>query len=408
LAREIPLPLRSGENIYTARLAQALVDAGASVTFMGLATSAASSLPAAEAFEARIEWSIVPGRPNPTVLALASSLPFAGARFATRDYEQHLEVMLRERDFDGVILNHYPMAWAIGHILRHQGNGARPLIAYISHNFETKLAADIARNFHGNLFRKAALHANVWKTANAELRLARYADIIAAHTAEDANNLARFSPLSVKLVLPPGYNGPRAPDRQIAQATPRRVAILGSYHWMPKQMNLSTFLKVADPILQNAGVGVDVVGEVPDAFRKAWEAKVQTTRFHGFVDNLNQFLAMRRIGLVVEETGGGFKNKALDYVFNRLPIAAIRGSMAGSPMTQGVDYLSFDSMRELARGVATVIDDLERLNSMQKAAYEKCKAGFDWSDRGRTLYNAIQQAVNGQQSAYAKGGTLGE
>jgi glycosyltransferase involved in cell wall biosynthesis len=402
LAREIPLPLSSGENIYTARLAQALVAAGASVTFMGLATSAGSSLPAAEAFESRIEWSIVPGRPNPTVLALASPLPLAAARCATRDYAQHLEAMLRERDFDGVILSHYPMAWAIGHIPRSERNGARSLIAYISHNFETKLAADIARNFRGDLFRKAALHANAWKTAKAELSLARGADIIAAHTAEDAENLARLSPFSAKLVLPPGYNGPRAPERRIVQATPRRVAVVGNYHWMPKQMNLSAFLEVADPILQNAGVGIDVVGAVPDAFRKVWEAKVQATRFYGFVDNLGKFLAVRRMGLVVEETGGGFKNKALDYIFNRVPIAAIRGSMVGLSLTQGLDYLCFESMRELAQGVAAVIDDIERLNYMQQAAYEKCDADFDWSDRGRTLCDAIQQALNRQRSAHAK------
>jgi hypothetical protein len=52
--------------------------------------------------------------------------------------------MIRERDFDGVILSHYPMAWAIGHIQGSKKNGARSLVAYISHNFETKLAADIA------------------------------------------------------------------------------------------------------------------------------------------------------------------------------------------------------------------------------------------------------------------------
>ena len=188
LARVIPLPLSSGENIYTARLAQALVAAGASVTFMGLATSAASSLPAAEAFESRIEWSIVPGRPIPTVLALASPLPIATARFGTRDYAQHLEAMLRERDFDGVILDHYPMAWAIGHIQGSKRNGARPLIAYIAHNFETKVAADIARNFRGNLLRKAALYANARKTANAARSLASAADIIVTLTAEDAKS----------------------------------------------------------------------------------------------------------------------------------------------------------------------------------------------------------------------------
>jgi polysaccharide biosynthesis protein PslH len=400
LAREIPLPLNAGENIYTARLAQALVAAGASVTFMGLAAFAESSLQAAEAFESRIEWRIVPGRPNPTVLALASPLPLAAARCATRDYAQHLEAVLRERDFDAVILSHYPMVWAVGHIQRSKKNDARLLIAYISHNFETKLAADIAREFRGNLFRKAALHANAWKIANAELTVARSADFITAHTAEDAENLARLSPLSVKLVLSPGYYGPRRPDRRIVQATPRRVAILGAYGWMAKQMNLSAFLEAADPILQNAGVGIDVVGEGPQAFRIAWESKVKATRFHGFVDDLGEFLAMRRMGLVIEETGGGFKNKALDYIFNRLPIAAIRGSMVGLPLTQGRDYLCFESMRQLAQGVAAAIDDIELLNSLQQAAYEKCNTGFDWDDRGRALYDGIQQAVNRKRSLY--------
>ena len=401
LARQIPLPLNAGDNVYSARLAQALAAAGASVTFMGLATSTASSLPAAKAFESRIEWITMPGRPNPAVLALASPLPFAAARFGTRDYAQHLEAILRERDFDGVILDHYPMVWAIGHIRESKRNGARPLIAYVAHNFETKLAADIARNFRGSLLRKAALHANAWKTANAARSLASAADVIVTLTAEDAESLARLSPSAAKLVLPPGYNGPRAPQRQIVQATPRRVAIVGSYHWTPKQMNLSAFLEAADPILHNAGIGIDVVGEAPDSFREGWKARVKATRFHGFVDNLGEFLAARRMGLVVEETGGGFKLKTLDYIFNRVPIAAIGGSMAGLPLTPGLDYLSFESMRELAQGVAAVIDDIERLNFMQQAAYEKCNTGFDWSDRGQTLYNAIQQALNRQRSAYA-------
>ena len=48
LARTIPLPLNTGDKVYTARLAQAFVAAGASVTFMGLADSAAPSLRDAE------------------------------------------------------------------------------------------------------------------------------------------------------------------------------------------------------------------------------------------------------------------------------------------------------------------------------------------------------------------------
>jgi hypothetical protein len=75
--------------------------------------------------------------------------------------------------------------------------------------------------------------------------------------------------------------------------------------------------------------------------------------------------------------------------------------MTGLPLIPGLDYLSFQSMRELAQGVAAIIDDLARLNSMQQAAYEKCIIGFDWMDRGRALCNAIRQAVNRRNAAHA-------
>jgi len=272
----MPLPLNAGDNVYTAHLARALAAAGASVTFMGLASPDPPSRPAEE-LGGGIEWSIAPGKPNPAVLALASSLPLVAARFGTRDYARHLKTTLRTRDFDAIIFDQYAMAWAIGHIQTSHRNGARPLIVHIAHDFETEVTADIARNFRGNLFRKAALRANARKTANAEHSLARAADIIVTLTAEDAKSLAPLSPLSAKLVLPPGYNGPRAPDRQIVQATPRRVAIVGEYHWMAKQINLAAFLEAADPVLQNAGVGIDIVGDGPASFRIAWKAKAQAT-----------------------------------------------------------------------------------------------------------------------------------
>jgi hypothetical protein len=270
---------------------------------MGLGSSAVSPLPSAEAFESRIEWSIVPGLPTPTPLALASPWPLVAARFGTRHYVRHLEIMLRARDFDVIILDHYAMAWAVERIQSGEGHRARPLVVYIAHNFETGVSADTVRDFHGSFVRKTALRANARKIRNAERRLARVADIIVTLTSEDANSLAPFSPSSSKLVLPPGYNGPRAPDRLIVHATPRRVVILGAVRWTPKELNLSAFLEVADPILQKAGIGVDIVGEVPDALRKAWEGRVEATRFHGFVEHLSEFLAARRMGLVIEQTG---------------------------------------------------------------------------------------------------------
>jgi hypothetical protein len=59
--------------------------------------------------------------------------------------------------------------------------------------------------------------------------------------------------------------------------------------------------------------------------------------------------------------------------------------MAGLPLIERLDYLFFESMRELAQGVAAVIDDIERLNCMEQAAYEKCNTRFDWQARPNSL-----------------------
>jgi polysaccharide biosynthesis protein PslH len=135
-----------------------------------------------------------------------------------------------------------------------------------------------------------------------------------------------------------------------------------------------------------------VVGNVPHHLQD--KNHLRAIRFLGFVENLEPVFRSVRVGIVAERIGGGFKLKTLDYIFNRVPIAAITGSMAGLPLTPGLHYLAFESMRALAQGVAAVVDDNERLNSLQQAAYEKCESGFDWSDRGRSLYNAIRQAMN--------------
>ena len=162
-------------------------------------------------------------------------------------------------------------------------------------------------------------------------------------------------------------------------------------------MNLVEFMATADELFHQRQIELWVVGNVPDHLQA--KSHFRAIRFLGFVEDLEPIFRSVRIGIVAERIGGGFKLKTLDYIFNRVPIAAIRGSIAGLPLTPGLHYLSFESMRELAQGVATVIDDIERLNSLQQAAYEKCKSGFDWSDRGRTLCNAIRQAVNRRRAA---------
>jgi glycosyltransferase involved in cell wall biosynthesis len=158
---------------------------------------------------------------------------------------------------------------------------------------------------------------------------------------------------------------------------------------LAKQMNLIEFVEAADELFARQQIELWVVGRVPDHMQGR---KVRATRFLGFLEDPQPIFRTARIGIVPERTGGGFKLKTLDYIFNRIPIAALNGSTAGLPLTQGLHYLSFPSIPELAQGVAVAIDNIELLNNLQETAYAECRARFDWADRGRALYNAMLQA----------------
>jgi hypothetical protein len=252
----------------------------------------------------------------------------------------------------------------------------------------------MARNFRGNIVRKMGLGIDAVKCDRLEKKLVHQSDLVSAITEEDLNCLGA---LDKTILLTPGYAGPHVACRDIQNTTPRRALILGNAIWLAKQMNLTEFISAANEPFCERQIELWVVGKVADHLQA--ENRSRAVRFLGFVENLEPICRSVRIGIVAERTGGGFKLKTLDYIFNRVPIAAISGSIAGLPLTPGLHYLSFPSMRQLAEGVTAVIDDIGRLNSLQQAAYERCNAAFDWNERGQTLYNAIQRAVNRKRVA---------
>jgi len=112
--------------------------------------------------------------------------------------------------------------------------------------------------------------------------------------------------------------------------------------------------------------------------------------FVGKVPEVSPYLLESRLGLIVETLGGGFKLKALDYLFHRLPLAGLRHAVEGLPHESPEEVLLVETMPELIREVIAAVDDLPRLNRMSALSYRKCEAEFEWSDRGRRLREAIE------------------
>ena len=104
---------------------------------------------------------------------------------------------------------------------------------------------------------------------------------------------------------------------------------------------------------------------------------------------MTPYLLNARMGLIVEEFGGGFKLKALDYIFHGLPLAGLEKAVDGLPLSNPEHILLEEDTETLVASIIDCIDDMERLNKMRDTSLEICKESFKWESRGRDLFQAI-------------------
>jgi glycosyltransferase involved in cell wall biosynthesis len=391
LTRMDPVPPDAGDLVYSLHLLTSLSRAGVRLTVLAMRriSDRAGSTDADG-----IEWIIVPWKSGreiggrAAVRSLLSHLPNVASQYNAVPFRRALRLQMA-REWDAIVVDHLGMGWAWPAVQAYQHRKPGVVSVFIAHQCEAEVRRRMARNFCGDVVRKIALTIDAAKANRLEKRLIRQSNLVSAITNED---LRCFGSLKKIILLTPGYAGRHVACREITDTTPRRALILGSGSWLAKQMNLIEFTAAADELFHERQIELWVVGNVPNHLRA--NHHFRAIRFLGFVEDLRPIFRSIRIGVVAERTGGGFKLKTLDYIFNRVPIAAIRGSIAGLPLTAGFHYLSFASIGELAQGISAAIDDIVRLNLLQSAAYEKCSTGFDWNDRGRMLCNAMCEAAS--------------
>jgi polysaccharide biosynthesis protein PslH len=321
--------------------------------------------------------------------SLLSTLPHMSYRCYTAGMRRTLDELLERGDWDGIVFDGISVGWALRRVLDHYaGRPDRPRLIYVSHNHEESVQMQIA-NGQKRFLKRQVIRFDAMKVAWLERELVRSVDFLTAITPEDLSLYGLQRRDKPTAVLTPGYRGRCIEVRRISEAVPRRAIIVGSYDWIAKRMNLAEFVGVADPLFAEAGAELQAVGSADEAFLAGLRRKANATDFTGTVPEIGPYLDNARIAIVPERSGGGFKLKVLEYVFNRLPVFALAGSFAGVPLTHNDSVMVFPDHASLARGVLEAMDDLELLNRLQERAYAVCRDKFDWSSRGRQIVSAI-------------------
>ncbi|QOZ32698.1 glycosyl transferase [Bradyrhizobium sp. CCBAU 53421] len=382
----MPIPLNAGDRIYSAQLAGAVARQGAHVVFLGLENPDDQTGSLAE-LEPKAHWKVVHGAPNARLPSLLSNLPMVGARFATKHYRKMVERELQTGKYDVVLIDQYGMSWAVACVQQIARN--RPALVHLSHDFETRVTDQIARNFAGDFLRKLLLKENARKTRIAEQHIARSSDLLLTLTEEDRTAFNEINPSLPAIVLPPGYAAAKQRHRVLNKEVPRRAILVGSFNWIAKQMNLERLLEADRGIFAAHRVELHVIGTVPEPLLSRLRLRFPWVVFRGFVDDLAKEFRNARIALVPEEIGGGFKLKTLDYIFSRVPVAAVDAALNGIPTQLKNQFIVERGIERLLATVVTAMDDTERLDLMQNRAFELAEDLFNWNTNAQRFLDKL-------------------
>ncbi len=384
-----PDPPTNGQFLYSAGLIDAALSAGAELEVVALDRPESRHRDGHRS--EHIAWSLAAHRPRSRWLGLFARTPALAFRTMTPDLRRRVSAAIVRADWDAVVFDSLTLGWALPLVLRGCRNApTRPRLVYIAHNHETEIARILARGetrpLHRLLKRIDAL-----RVARFERTLVDTVDLVTSNTPEDCARFDAMRAVGETMFLPPGYGGRRANARKITTAIPRRAIIVGSFDWPAKRASLEAFLAVADGQFAAAGVELLVVGAAEAGYLARLRRTVAATRFTGRVDDIGPYLREARLALVPDLLGG-FKLKTLDYVFNRLPILAIANAVPGLPLRHGESILLADDHPALARLVLDTIDNVDRLDCIQRKAYGACESCFEWSAIGGRLLRGIEQA----------------
>jgi hypothetical protein len=258
--------------------------------------------------------------------------------------------LLREPDFDLIVLNGSDLLWMLPHL-----PPGRPRLL-IAHNIEHLLYADQLhfRYPHAGL-QKAFLLRDCARLREQELDGLRAVGHAVFLSAEDETYARGECPHLNTITIPPllnGTSGPRPADLKTSAGL--EIGMLANFEWWPAQQGLRWFLREVLPHL-HSGVRLHLFGKRSSTVAAGRAGVVP----HGYVPDLDAVWSTCHFMLCPVFGGGGVSVKVAEAVCRGVPVLATRYALRGLPIdpdpaivlretaAEWIEFLNSDAAREL-------------------------------------------------------------
>ena len=304
------------------------------------------------------------------ILKIGFSLyPAMIANRKTNGMISKIQQMLKDDEYDAVVVNHFRLAYIVDYIKNFKGKKI-----FISHNVEHAVSQSTYR-YAKNLGVKLAYFLDFIKTRYWEKYFLKKYDYVSAICDVDATCLKKFLDKEEVFLLTPIVEYTPLPKEWTAIQS-NKMIVCGSFTWTPKTLNLRRLLNAKNigAIFKN-GYVLQIIGRAPQN-EIAKGNKIEGVYVSGEVDSVIPYYKESSVSLVPELAGGGFKLKIAEAIQYNLPIVAVKGAVTDLDMKPGIHYIEAETFEDLITKGILLMKDTSLRTQLVKNAKELFRSRY--------------------------------
>ncbi len=395
LCKKFPYPLKDGESIAITYLAKALAELGHEVHLLAMNTSKhffdCAQLPADFNHYTSIRTVEIDNRIKPldAFFNLFGSDSYHVSRFVQPDFRAALKKLLRQHQFDVVILETVYLAPYVEQI-RKQSTAK---VIMRAHNVEHEIWERLADK--ASLLKRFYLTRITPRLRNFEVECMNSYDLMAGITERDVQT---FKSLGIKIptiTLPVGLDTRAYMADQESYEKPLTIGFIGSLDWMPNIEGLKWFLdEVWLPLLlpHHPTLQLHIAGRnTPDWLRTNESMGIYV---HGEVDDAAEFIKRHTVMVVPLLSGGGMRVKILEALaLSRVNITTTVG-LEGIDAQHSKQVLIADSPQEFLAAIEFCLKHPRKIKEIGLQAQVFCASQYDNLKLAARLVEHIRALTN--------------
>jgi len=398
------LPVHSGGDIRSYNIARQLARRH-EVTFLSYYDGVADA-----DYERRLKehfprsLCIATGKAQPSTLArgidymgrIASPLPYAVGRFASKAVQETIQQSFDERKFDVAVCDfldaavNFPTDLSVSSVL-------------FQHNVETEIWRRHAET-ESNPVKRRMYNIEFKKMLRYERSIARKFHHVIAVSEHDRSLMESWVEGSRITVVPTGVDLEQyKPDFSYSPSSPL-VLFVGAMDWEPNVDGMEYFCREIWPavIAGNPAAKLRIVGRNPgERVQRLSTSSIEVT---GRVPSVMEHLREAAVVVIPLRIGGGTRLKIYEAMAAGKAVISTSIGAEGLDVRNGRDIVLADSAKSFSSAVSSLLRDSIRREQYERAAAETA-ARFDWSvigeKFGRTLAMVREPSFAAAEAAYA-------